>query len=256
LFSLVNGREISLALLVFALIATTYSMLRAMQGKIPTIRELPAMTAIKEAVGRCVEMGKPIMYAGGNSLSGLSSPRGPGHMAGLGILGEVASQSAKINGEVMALVSWPEQLPIALAMVEMAYNSSGNPGGFKPENIAFISERSWPYCIGVMGLVEKVRPASCVFVGSFSGEALLMCETASMFGSLVIGGTESATQMPYFVAVCDYVFIGPEIFAGEAAATGNPALLGSLLGEDILKAATILLIFAGLALSFVGIRLG
>jgi len=65
IISLVSGREVPFVLLIFVLTVVTFSILRAMKGKIPTIRELPAMAAIKEAVGRCVEMGTPILYAGG-----------------------------------------------------------------------------------------------------------------------------------------------------------------------------------------------
>jgi hypothetical protein len=84
-----------------------------------------------------------------------------------------------------------------------------------------------------------------------------MCETASSTGAIVIGGTETANQMPYFAAVCDYLLIGPEIFAAEAAATGQPVLLGSLLGDDIVKAVSICLLFAGLALTIIfGVKIG
>ena len=257
IISLVSGREVPFVLLIFVLTVVTFSILRAMKGKIPTIRELPAMAAIKEAVGRCVEMGTPILYAGGNSLAGLASPRGPGHMAGLGILGEVASQAARLKAETIALVSWPEQLPIADAIVRNAYDGQGYSEGYKPDDVEFTSDRSFTHCIRMMSLVYNRKPASCVLAGSYSGESLLMCETASSTGAIVIGGTETANQMPYFAAVCDYLLIGPEIFAAEAAATGQPVLLGSLLGDDIVKAVSICLLFAGLALTIIfGVKIG
>jgi hypothetical protein len=214
------------------------------------------MKAITEAVGRCIEMGKPILYAGGNSLGGLTSPRGPGHLAGLDVLGQVASEVAKRNGEIVAVVSWPEQLQIAQAVVEEAFVSAGNPSGFDPESVYFISDRSWPYCMAVMSLIDKIRPAAFVPVGSYSGEALLMSETGSMFGAFIVGGTESIAQVPYFFVVCDFTLIGPEVIAAGASVSRNPVSLGSLAGEDMIKILSIVFIIAGTLLAMFRVKLG
>ena len=43
------------------------------------------------------------------------------------------------------------------------------------------------------------------------------------------------SQLPFFVAACDYTLIGEEFFAASAYLSGEPEQLGSLKGQDIGK---------------------
>ncbi len=40
------------------------------------------------------------------------------------------------------------------------------------------------------------------------------------------------SQLPFFVAACDYTLIGEELFAASAYLSGDPQQLGSLKGQD------------------------
>ena len=227
-----------------------------MKGVVPKIRELPAMKAIEEGIGRSAEMGRPAMYVSGFGLGGLSTNKGPGHMAGLGILNKIAETSAELGVDLICALPWPEQLPIADAIVRQAYLVAGHPEGFKPENVRYTAPQSWGHTLSVMGMIERERPSAVFPIGAFSGEALLVAWTSYTYGAFQVGGTDSVSQMTYFAAVCDFVFVGPEIYAGEAVATGNPVLLGSIFGEDIIKYATVIgLLVLTAIVAFGGIRI-
>ena len=53
------------------------------------------------------------------------------------------------------------------------------------------------------------------------------------------------SQLPFFVAACDYTLIGEELFAASAYLSGEPDQLGSLKGQDFGKLLCAALIIAG-----------
>jgi hypothetical protein len=53
------------------------------------------------------------------------------------------------------------------------------------------------------------------------------------------------TQLPFFVAACDYTLIGEELFAASAYLSQDPKLLGSLRGQDFGKAFAMFFILLG-----------
>jgi len=60
-----------------------------------------------------------------------------------------------------------------------------------------------------------------------------------MVGAFQVAGTARETQIPFFVLAADYAFIGEEIFAAGAMASGDKESLASIQGQDIGKLATI-----------------
>jgi len=62
------------------------------------------------------------------------------------------------------------------------------------------------------------------------------------------------SQLPFFVAACDYTLIGEEIYAASAYLSREPVLLGSLKGQDWGKALAILAVLAGVILETIAIK--
>ena len=85
------------------------------------------------------------------------------------------------------------------------------------------------------------KPAACFYMGAFYAESLILAETGNSIGAIQIAGTAMPSQLPFFVAACDYTLIGEEFFAASAYLSGDAEQLGSLKGQDIGK-----LIAAGL----------
>lgn len=64
-------------------------------------------------------------------------------------------------------------------------------------------------------------------------------------GAIQIAGTPATTQIPFFIAACDYVIIGDEYYAASAYLSREPTQLGSIVGQDIAKGLILALIIAG-----------
>ena len=54
-------------------------------------------------------------------------------------------------------------------------------------------------------------------------------------GAVQIAGTSSDTQLPFFIAACDYTLIGEELFAAGAYIKRDSLQLGTLKAQDLVK---------------------
>jgi hypothetical protein len=95
----------------------------------------------------------------------------------------------------------------------------------------------------------REKPAACFYFGQFYAESLILAETGNSVGAMQIAGTAQPSQLPFFVAACDYTLIGEEFFAASAYLSGQPDQLGSLKGQDLGKMLAAALILVGCALA-------
>jgi hypothetical protein len=82
-------------------------------------------------------------------------------------------------------------------------------------------------------------------IGYYWSESLQFAGAGVYIGAMQIGGTPSVSQIPFFVAVCDYTLIGEEVFAAAAYIDPTPPQLGSLVAADYFR--MIVIIGAALA---------
>ena len=91
----------------------------------------------------------------------------------------------------------------------------------------------------------RERPAACFYLGHFFAESLILAEMGNGIGAIQIAGTAEPSQLPFFVAACDYTLIGEEFFAASAYLSGEPGQIGSLKGQDVGKLIVAIGIAAG-----------
>ena len=101
----------------------------------------------------------------------------------------------------------------------------------------------------VSGMMTREKPAACFYMGSFFAESLILAETGNSVGAIQIAGTANPSQLPFFVAACDYTLIGEEFFAASAYLSGQPDQLGSLKGQDVGKILVGIVIIIGVTLA-------
>ena len=70
-------------------------------------------------------------------------------------------------------------------------------------------------------------------------EALILSEVGQSTGAIQIAATAELAQLPFFVCTCDYTLIGEEFYAASAYLSKEPMLLGSIKGQDWVKALVI-----------------
>ena len=67
----------------------------------------------------------------------------------------------------------------------------------------------------------------------------------------LLGGAE-VTQLPFFIAACDYTLIGEEFFAASAYLSRDPSLLSTIRAADWAKIALVSALVVGAVLESLG----
>jgi hypothetical protein len=159
---------------------------------------------------------------------------------------------AKYDSELLVPCFDPVVMTVSQEAVKNAYIEAGRPDAYREENIYFLTDQQFSYTASVCGLMVRQKPAANFLLGYFYAESLVLAETGSMTGAIQIAGTDSLSQLPFFITTCDYTLIGEELYAASAYLSREPMLLGSLKGQDVGKAFVMLMIIIGSILVSIG----
>ncbi len=220
---------------------------RASSGFRFHVRKLSPVVAIEEAIGRATEMGRPVLY-----VPGIEEVDYIQTVASMGILGRVAEMTARYDVPLRVPVARPFVMAVADEVVRAGCMQAGRPDAYQPDRIQFISTEQFAYCAGVNGIILREKPAANLYLGKFFAESLIFAETGFAAGSIQIAGTAEVTQLPFFIAACDYTLIGEEFFAAGAYLTQDAALLSTLTAADWAKLLLVALLIAGTVLQSAG----
>ena len=210
------------------------------QGHEIKIRRIPGIDAIEEGIGRATEMGRPVLYVPGiDALEDIQT------IASMLILGEVSKTIAEYQTEVIVSCCVPIVREVADEVVRSGYYRAGHPDAYDPTSVRFIASDQFAFCAGTNGIMYRQKPATNIYLGRFFAESLILAETGYVNKSIQIAGTAEATQLPFFIAACDYTLIGEELFAVSAYLSKDARLVSSLKASDWVKIAVVGLLVVG-----------
>ncbi len=224
-----------------------WSVWRACRVRIPQLRKIPALNAIDEAVGRATEMGRSVLF-----VPGIQDMTDIQTVAGLTVLSRVARTTAEYDATLEVPTTRSLVMTAARETVQAAHFAVHRPESFRPDLINYVTDEQFGYVAYVAGKMVREKPAACFYMGAFYAESLLFAETGNAVGAIQISGTAEPSQLPFFVAACDYTLIGEEFFAASAYLSGEPAQLGSIRGQDLGKALVAVCIVVGTLLATIG----
>ncbi len=245
-----NNEKISLLIMSLILaIAIIYYIFSAKSGKELYIRPIAGLESMDEAVGRATEMGKPIMFIPGiNDIDDMQT------IAGLTILGKLSYKAAEHGADLLVPVSKSMVLSTAKEIVKESFMKAGRPDAYNPDSVFYLTDDQFGYVAGVDGIIVREHPAAIFLLGAFYAESLILAETGFASGAIQTAGTAMPSQLPFFVAACDYTLIGEELFAASAYLSKDPHQLGSLKGQDLGKALIVSILVLGIILEIFGVH--
>ncbi len=238
-------------LLLFLILAVGAMMFwftwQSRQGKEMKIRRIPGIDAIEEGVGRATEMGKSVLYVPGiDDLTDIQT------IASMLVLGEVSKTIAEYQTDVIVSCCVPIVREVADEVVKAGFYRAGHPDAYNPTSVRFISSEQFAFCAGTNGIMYRQKPATNIYLGRFFAESLILAETGFVNKAIQIAGTAEATQLPFFIAACDYTLIGEELFAVSAYLSKDPRLVSSLKASDWIKVLIVILLAFGVILMTFG----
>jgi len=248
MISLTAGREhiLLVTVVIFAIILYLMEIEGVRHNKIFTIKKLPAIDAADEAVGRAVEMGRPILFHPGSAS--LNTMDAPSTLAGLSILNYVADLAASKGARIIAVTERPEIYPLEHEIVREAFIAHNKEDQFVEDDIKFI-----PALKAVVGLMNREHVAANFLIGRYYHESLVLVEAGAQVGAMQIGGISQISQVPFMMACCDYCLLGEEVFAASAYVSKDPVLTCSIAGQDYVKMILMALMIVGAILTSMNI---
>ena len=217
-----------------------FSTRHALRGGDVFLRTIPGVKAVEEAVGRSTEMGKPVLY-----VPGIQDMDQVETVAGVVILGHVSKMTARYETPLNVPVARSIVLKAAQEACKESYLVEGRSDIYNENMVHYVTDDQFAYAAGVNGIMNREKPAACLYMGKFYAESLLLAETGNSIGAIQIAGTASQSQIPFFVTACDYTLIGEEFFAASAYLSQKPDLLGIVKGQDIIKLVMLAMIILG-----------
>jgi len=246
---LFNTNRLNVALILATLFAfVLYNVWAASRGAAKFyIRRLPPVDAMEEAIGRATEMGRPVLY-----VPGIEDVEDIQTIASMLILERVAEKTAAYDVPLEVPTRTPFVLAVADEVVRTGCTAAGRPDAYRPDSVRYISSEQFAYCAGVNGIILRDKPAANLYLGRFFAESLIFAETGFAAGSIQIAGTAEVTQLPFFIAACDYTLIGEEFFAASAYLSQDPSLLSTLKAADWAKVVLVTALLVGAILESMG----
>ena len=226
----------------FSVIILTY--IRLARHRELYIRRIAGLEALDEALGRATEMGKPVLF-----IHGLHGMESPSTIASVNILSRVARRTAEYDTALRVANYDPVVMAVSQEVVKESYLEAGRPDAYSENNVFLAATEQFAYAATLQGMMVRQRPATNILMGYFYAESLLLTETGTTIGAIQIAGTDSYTQLPFFVTTCDYTLMGEELYAASAYLSRESRLLGSLKGQDVGKAVLIAVLLLGTVLA-------
>lgn len=223
----------------------------ARSGGVVNVRKIAGLAAVDEAVGRATEMGRPMLY-----IPGIQDMDNIQTVAGVTILGRVAKTAAEYDARLEVPTTRSLVMTSAREAVHAAYMSAGRSDSFNPDSVYYVTDEQFGFVAYVGGYMVRERPAACFYFGCFFAESLILAENGNAVGAIQIAGTAETAQLPFFVASCDYTLIGEEFFAAGAYLSGEPDQMGTVLGQDAVKALVWVVIALGAIMATVAAMAG
>lgn len=242
-----TGRINTLVAVLLLSALVLYFIERARRGGSIFIRRIAGLEAVDEAIGRATEMGRKILFIPGTQdLDNVQT------LAGISILGRVARTTARYETALEVPVSRSLVMVACRETVKEAYLAEGRPSQYREDTIYYVTDDQFGYAAAMDGLMIREKPATIFMTGLFYAESLILAETGNSIGAIQIAGTAEASQLPFFVAACDYTLIGEELFLAGAYLSREPRQLGSLKGQDMGKAVILILLLVGILVQSAG----
>ncbi len=243
-----NWAKLNSLILGLAFTAITLIMIGAAR-KDPNlyIRRVAGLDALDDALGRATEMGKATFFVHG--LDGMSSIS---TIASMNILSQVSKRVAQFGTTLKVMNRDPIVHAVSRETVHEGCIEAGRPDVYKEDDVIFVAPDQFAYAAGVDGMIVHEKPAAVLLMGYFYAESLVFAETGAHAGAIQIAGTDSFTQLPFFITICDYTIMGEELYAASAYLSREPKLMGSIKGQDLGKVILLAVLVSGTVLATFG----
>lgn len=216
-----------------------------------TLRDIPAFTRFRRAVGVSVEAGRRLHISLGRG--GISHMPGGATLAGLTVL-DCCTRAASISDRPPVATSG-ESITAVLSQdtLRSGYASLGAERRYRPTNGRLSGLTPLAYAAGAMPDIHDEQVSASIFAGHFGSEVGLLIEAGERAGSMTVAGSDSLPAQAVLYATAQEPLIGEELYGSGAYLGAGAAHAASLHMQDILRWVVVGLMLLGAVLKLVGV---
>lgn len=208
---------------------------RVQSGARPGLRPLSAYEALTSLSAWALEAGSVVIVSLGRAALGRQAS--PTSVSALTILRRLALDGCATSTPPAVTVGDATLLPAAQDSLRRAYQDTGRAAHFSLAQVEFLAaeQDGWAYAAGVGQTLQREARASCVVVGRYGPELVLITEAATRARAEFIVGADDPTALAVAAAVTNRPLVGEELLAAGAYVEGRPMQIASLQTQDILR---------------------
>lgn len=215
----------------------------------PTIREIPAYTRLRRAVGRVVEDGSRLHVSLGRSA--MVTPQGASALAGLALLGRLAELTSGGDKPPIATTGDASVAILAQSILQDAAESSNQ--SFDPSAGRLTGLTPFSYAAGAIPSIRDENVSAAVLMGNFGVEAALLTDAAERSQVFNLAASDNLEAQAVLYATAQQPVIGEELFAAGAYFDLGSMHHASVTVQDILRFIFIAAMLIGALLKLAGI---
>ena len=215
------------------------------------LREIPAFSRLKRAIGLAVESGQRLHISLGHG--GIDGPRGAAGLLGLSVIQKI-SRAASISDKPPIATSGEAALSIlSQDVMRQSYRAVNADSRYDPSSGQLSGLTPLSYAAGALPVIYDQQVSVNMMLGSFGSEVALLADAAERTGSLTIGGSDNLPAQAVLVASVKEPLIGEELYAGGAYLQVNPMHAASLVAQDVMRWLLIGFLLLGAAMKLIGV---
>lgn len=210
------------------------------------LRPIAGYEAANEGLALSAETGRSVHTSPGTGSVGAQGVGSAATLAGMAVVESMARVSAITGAPVQVTTNDA----VAYALADNALRRGARRAGWSLDNergdVRFLTHSDpLAYMAGATDIVEGQKVSSAVMVGQFGPEVLILTEVQRRNGAQQIIGASDHQALALINISADHTLIGEEIFASGAYLERRTTHIASLLAQDGLRLALIVLIILG-----------
>lgn len=216
-----------------------------------SFRKIAAFSRVRRAVGLVVEDGTRLHVSLGHG--NLLTQSGAAALAGLSLLRRLGEMTSLSDRPPMATTGDSILNMVGQDTLRAAHEAVAVEQPFDVNNGRLTGLTPFSYAAGVMRDIRDEGISTNVLIGNFGLEVGLMTEAADRQGAVVIAASDNLPAQAVLYATTSDPIIGEELFAAGAYVQAGPLHAASLLVQDILRWAIIIVLILGAVLKVLGL---
>lgn len=217
------------------------------------LTRLPVLDGIEMAVGRAAEMNRPVHLSVGRGEFRRGTEAAL-TLAGLDVCVYAAQMCARKGASVIFTCSEPAVIPMAEERIKNVYAKEGYAEAYdKSVSLLFYDRGAIP--LAIHQLLDAKNVGATIWVGYFGYESIFIAEQGVAVGAMQFTWADGPGNASFMVACCEYVMLGPELYAAGAYLSGDPLSYNNIVAEDVLKTSIFILLCISVILFNLGIEI-